>query len=165
MSAFFRSHAVRAAAFLSLLCVIAGVATSFAAAQGTSAQAFVEAIYKPYLNKDFKGVPYSSAAGLRGYFEPKLANAMLKDMTAAAKGKEVGTLDGDPFIDAQDWEISNLAISVKTMGGDKASASVNFTNLGQPKSISLDLVKTRAGWRIADIVAPSGSLRQLFKVK
>ena len=164
MSAFFRSHAARAAALFLMLCVIAGAAASFAAAQGASAQAFVEAIYKPYLNKDFKGVPYSTAASLRSYFEPKLANAMLKDMAAAAKRKEVGTLDGDPFIDAQDWEISNLAISVKTVG-DKASANVNFTNLGQPKSVSLDLVKTRAGWRIADIVAPSGSLRQLFKVK
>ncbi len=164
MSAFFRNFSARAAVILSMLCVVAGAATGFAAAQEASAQAFVEAIYKPYLNKNFKGVPYSTAASLRGYFEPKLANAMLKDMTAAAKRKEVGTLDGDPFIDAQDWEISNLAIGVKTTG-DKANANVSFTNLGQPKSISLDLVKTRAGWRIADIVAPSGSLRQLFKVK
>ncbi len=162
MSALFK--AARAAAVILMLCAIAVSATRFAAAQDASAQAFVEAIYKPYLNKDFKGVPYSTAAGLRRYFEPKLANAMLKDMAAAAKRKEVGTLDGDPFIDAQDWEISNLAFSVKT-SGDKANAGVSFTNLGQPKTISLDLVKTRAGWRIADIVAPSGSLRQLFKVK
>ena len=162
MNAFRERHLARAVSFALLLLVIA--AARFAAAESASPQAFVEAIYKPYLRKDFKGVPYATEAGLRRYFEPKLASAILKDMVAAAKRKEVGTLDGDPFIDAQDWEIANLAIDVKS-AGEKASAVVTFTNLGQPKSISLDLVKTAAGWRIADIFAPSGSLRKLFKVK
>jgi len=148
--------------FALLLLVAAGM--RLVTAESASPQAFVEAIYKPYLNKDFKGIAYSTEAGLRRYFEPKLASAILKDMQAAAKRKEVGTLDGDPFIDAQDWEIANLAIDVKA-AGEKASAVVTFTNLGQPKSISLDLVKTAVGWRIADIVASSGSLRKLFKVK
>lgn len=152
------------------LCAIALIgltwcATGFASAQSASAQSFVEAIYKPYANKGFKGIPYSSEAGLRGYFEPKLASAIIKDMEAAARRKEVPKLDGDPFIDAQDWEIANLAINVKS-AGDKASATVTFTNFGQSKTISLDLVKSgSAGWRIADISAPSGSLRKLFKVK
>lgn len=165
MRAFFKSHAARMAALALVLFPIALTKTQYASAQSGSARVFVEAIYKPYLNKGFKGISYSSEAGLRRYFEPKLAEAMIKDAKAAAKRKEVGTLDGDPFIDAQDWEISTLVIDVKTSGGDRAKAMVSFTNLGQPKNISLDLVKTRAGWRIADIVASSGSLRNLFKVK
>ena len=31
--------------------------------------------------------------------------------------------------------------------------------------MTLDLVKTGDGWRIAEIKAPSGSLKELFKVK
>ena len=134
-------------------------------ASAQSAQAFVEAIYKPYAIKGFKGVPYASEPSLRGYFEPKLAAAMIKDMEAAGKRKEVPKLNGDPFIDAQDWEIADLKFDVKP-AGDKASATVAFTNFGQPKAVSLDLVKSpSAGWRIVDIRAPSGSLRKLFKVK
>ena len=162
MNTFCRSAAASAAA-LALLAVLLAK-TQIASAQSASAQAFVEAIYKPYLNKDFKGISYSSEAGLRRYFEPKLVSAMIKDIKAAARRKEVGTLDGDPFIDAQDWEISNLAVDVKT-AGDKANATVTFTNLGKAITVALDLVKTAAGWRIADIVAPTGSLRKLFKVK
>lgn len=161
MSGFLRRVAGCAIALIALTLFTAG----YASAQSASAQAFVEAIYKPYAIKGFKGIPYSTEASLRGYFEPKLAGAINKDMEAAAKRKEVPKLDGDPFIDAQEWEIANLAINVKS-GGDKASATVGFTNFGQPKTISLDLVKSgSAGWRIADIVVPSGSLRKLFKVK
>jgi Protein of unknown function (DUF3828) len=133
-------------------------------AQGASAQAFVEGIYKPYLKKGFKGTDYSRPAYLRRTFEPVLAGAIIKDMAAAAKRMEVPTLDGDPFLDAQDWEISDLAVDVKTMGS-KATATVKFTNIREPRTITLDLVKTPAGWRIAEINAPSGSLRKLFKLK
>ena len=164
MSLVFKRVLVRAAVLGLMLFAFGLTTVQLALAQSGSPQAFVEAIYKPYLKKGFKGIPYSSATALRRYFEPKLAVAMIKDMNMSAKRKEVGTLDGDPFIDAQDWEISNLAIDVKT-NGNKANAIVTFTNLGKPSTISLDLVKTAAGWRIADILAPSGSLRALFKVK
>ena len=148
-----------------VMIALAVFAIGSAVAQSASAQAFVEAIYKPYANKGFKGIPYSIEASLRGYFEPKLAAAIIKDMEAAAKRKDVPTLNGDPFIDAQDWEIVDLRIDVKS-AGDRATATVSFTNFAQPRTISLDLVKSAsAGWRIADIRAPSGSLRKLFKVK
>src|SRR5262249_46780218 len=106
----------------------------------------------------------SKTSYIRRTFEPKLADAMIKDFATAAKRKEVGTLDGDPFLDAQDWEIANLKVDVKTSGSDKAVATVNFTNVREPKTVTIDLVKLRGGWRIADINAPSGSLRKLFKL-
>jgi hypothetical protein len=149
--------------WLSLCAAILFALAGEARAESASPCAFVEAIYKPYLTKGYKGTPYSTTAALRRYFEPALANAIIKDMAAAAKRNEVPALDGDPFIDAQDWEIINLAIDVKSMGADKARAVVTFDNLKQPKTITLDLVKTSAGWRIAEINAPSGSLRKLFK--
>lgn len=152
------------AAFFVLCAMLAGSAGG-ARAESASPRAFLESIYKPYLAKTYKGANYSKPANLRRYFEPKLASAIIADMAAAAKRNEVSTLDGDPFVDAQDWEIADLAIDVKTVGPTKASATVDFTNIRKPKTIKLDLVKTAGGWRIADINASSGSLRQLFKVK
>jgi Protein of unknown function (DUF3828) len=155
--------------FRHMLCALIGAMLAtlmpgLAMAKDQSAQAFVEAIYKPYANKDYKGADYSTPANLRRYFEPQLANAMIKDMAAAAKRKEVSALDGDPFIDAQDWEISDVTVETKT-SGKAAISTVKFINLKVPKTVTLDLVKTPAGWRIADINAGSGSLRKLFKLK
>ncbi|HTS40975.1 MAG TPA: DUF3828 domain-containing protein [Xanthobacteraceae bacterium] len=153
----------RAGASLLGLILIAAFCGS-ASAQGASPSAFITSIYKPYTSKTYKGARLDTPARIRRYFEPALANVIIKDMAEADKRKEVPTLDGDPFIDAQDWEVANLTMDVKQTG-EKALATVNFTNFRELKTVSLDLVKTSAGWRIADIRAPSGSLRELYKLK
>jgi hypothetical protein len=134
------------------------------AAESASPEAFLNAIYRSYLGKDSKGIPLDKPATVRRYFAPPLASAILKDQATAAKRKEVGTLDGDPFIDAQDWEIANLKVEVKNIDAGHATGTVTFINTGKPATMTLNLVKTTAGWRIADIQAPSGSLRKLMKL-
>ncbi len=47
--------------------------------------------------------------------------------------------------------------------GPKATGEVSFDNLGKPTKVTIDLVQTQAGWRIADIKTPSGSLSELYK--
>jgi hypothetical protein len=130
-----------------------------ARSQTVSPQAFLQSIYDPYLKADFKGYTFEQ---VDRFFVPKLARAIDADMREAKRRGEVPKLDGDPFLDAQDWEIKNLAISVKG-DGPKAIGEVAFDNLGKPTKITLDLVQTQVGWRIADIKAPSGSLTDLYK--
>jgi len=130
-----------------------------AAGQATTAEVFLRGIYTPYLQADFKGQPYWQP-GL--FFTPELARTIEDDMREARRRSEVPKLDGDPFLDAQDWAIKNLDIAVKT-DGTRASGQVSFNNLGKPTKVTLDLVQTPAGWRIADIKSPSGSLRDLYK--
>ena len=143
--------------------VIAGTA---AVAQGASPHAFLESIYKIYRNNhNVKGIDYSKADVIRRYFAPPLAKAILKDQADAKKKDEVPRLNGDPFIDAQEWEIADLKIDVKSADRRHAAGTVTFTNAKEPRAMVLDLVKTGDGWRIAEIKAPSGSLRQLFNVK
>lgn len=137
------------------------LAVTDAAAQAATAQAFVENLYKPYLDKAFKGQPYEDASR---FFAPALAQAMERDYREAKRRKEVPTLNGDPFVDAQDWEISKLAIDVAT-NGDAATARVSFHNFGDATRLVLELVRTPAGWRIAEIKAPSGSLKALYQLK
>ena len=74
-------------------------------------------------------------------------------------------LDGDPFIDAQDWEIANVSVNAWITGANTAMAVATFTNFGKPVRVTLELVSTPSGWRISEIKAPSGSLRAIFKVK
>lgn len=132
----------------------------FGAAAQMTPQTFLEGIYRPYLAQDFKGQSY---AQVDRFFAPDLARAINLDMREAARRKEVPALDGDPFIDAQDWDISKLSISA-TIDGTKATALVGFENLGKPVRLTVDLIQTPVGWRIADINAPSGSLRALYKL-
>jgi hypothetical protein len=132
-----------------------------AAAQEQTPHQFLQSIYEPYRKPGFKGQPYWE---VDRFFAPDLARAIDKDMAEAKKRKEVPTLDGDPFIDAQDWQVEAIAYT-SSIKGDKAAGAVSFVSLGTPKGVVLNMVKTPAGWRITDIVTANGSLRALFKLK
>jgi hypothetical protein len=122
-------------------------------------EAFLRSIYTPYPNHEFKGQPFWQ---VDRFFAPDLARAIEADMREAKRRGEVPKLDGDPFVDAQDWDIAKLAISVEA-DGPKATGLVTFENQGKPTEIKLDLVRTGMGWRIADIKWPSGTLSELYK--
>jgi len=95
-----------------------------------------------------------------------LAALIIKDRKNAARHGEVGQLDGDPFVDAQDWNIDKFDIEVTDTGPGKAKATVKFINLDQPATIVLDLVKIKNEWHISDITSlrdgKPESLRALF---
>jgi len=147
---------------LSRRAVAAACLLPFAAeAQEQTAQAFLQSIYAPYLKRDFKGQPYTEAAR---FFAPDLARAMDRDMRQAKQRGQPPTLDGDPFVDAQEWQVT--ALIVRSSGGsDSATGVVTFENFGKPKRLAIELVKTPAGWRIADIAGSGGSLRSLYKMQ
>jgi hypothetical protein len=147
--------------FIIALAIVA--AAGPASAAEPSAQDFLAAIYANYKGKDSKGVLFGTTAQINRLFTPSLARLIDADAKKAAKRNEVGALGGDPFIDGQDWELSDLAIDVKDNGPDKAVATVKFKNFGKDVTITHDLVKTKQGWRIDEIRMPSGSLRALFK--
>jgi hypothetical protein len=144
---------------------LAGLAAP-ALAGDAAATAFVTAIYDAYKGKDSKGVPLDSERAIRRYFEPKLAMLMVKDEQAAAKRQEVGQLDFDPFIDAQDWEVTAVDIAVGDAIAGKAKATVKIVNLGETTSVLLDLVQVKKAWRIYDIAwqhdGKTDTLRAMF---
>lgn len=131
------------------------------AAQEKAPQAFIESIYRPYQIKGFKGQPYWQPTS---FFAPDLAAAIEHDMTLAKQRGEPPALDGDPFVDAQDWEISDLTITT-SVAGDRALATVVFKNLGEPRTLKVLLVQSPQGWRISDIVSANTSLRALYKLR
>jgi hypothetical protein len=131
-----------------------------------AAKAFLDKIYAAYKGKKSKGILLDSDASLRRYFEPGLADLMIKDRKDAAKRGDVPNLDGDPFVNAQDWEIGPVDIAVSDTAPDKATATVSFKNLDMPNKLVYALVKLKAGWRIADIDwGENGTLRGLYVKK
>jgi len=161
-----RFHRPEVLVAILMLCAGIVIAGSAAVAQGASPLAFLESVYKVYRNNNnAKGIDTSKPEVIRRYFAPALAKAMIKDMADARKKDEVPLLNGDPFIDAQDWEIANLALDVKSLDRRHATGVVTFTNAKEPRTVALDLIKTGDGWRVYEIKTPNGSLRELFKVK
>ncbi len=146
--------------------LFAAVAAPFATAADAAARAFVASIYDAYKGKNGNGVALDSDSAVRRRFEPSLAALIRKDQKEAARRDEVGTLDFDPFVDAQDWDIAAVDIAMNETAPDKATATVNFTNSGKPITIVLDLVKIKNDWRIGDITwqrdGKSQTLRGLF---
>ena len=67
---------------------------------------------------------------------------MIKDQKDAARRHDVPNLDGDPFVDAQDWDIAAFDIAVTDTVNNAASATVKFRNSDTPTVVVLDLVKT-----------------------
>jgi hypothetical protein len=149
---------------LVLLCAGVVVAASAALAQGASPHAFLESIYKTYRTSNAKGVDTARPDVIRRHFAPTLARAIIRDAADARKRDDLPRLNGDPFIDAQDWQIADLRISMQMATRRNASGVVTFTNAGAPRTVLIDLVKTGDGWRVFEIKAPSGSLRELYNV-
>jgi hypothetical protein len=137
-----------------------------AVAAEPSARDFLAGIYAAYKGNSDKsrGITLTDGATVRRYFEPQIAALIIKDMETAGKRQDVPLLDGDPFIDAQDWDIAAFDISVRDTGAGKAAGTVAFKNFGAPVTIGLELVKLKDGWRIADILwgEERGSLKALY---
>ena len=145
---------------LAIVCVIALAVPALA--DEATPQAFLTALYHRYEGRHTRGLDYADKRVLMRYFEPSLVGLITADQAAAKKRDEVPALDGDPFVDAQEWEITQLAITTRADGPDKATGTVTFRNFGEPKKLTVALVRLKAGWRITDIAWPDGSLRGLY---
>ncbi len=71
-------------------------------------------------------------------------------------------LSADPFIDAQDGEITDITVTISDAPGGRFAGHVVVVNSGERKAIEIELVETPGGWRIDDIHWPEASLRGLY---
>ncbi|MHA6297663.1 DUF3828 domain-containing protein [Devosia sp. CAU 1758] len=140
--------------------LVAAVATAFlalttlvAAENFDTPEALLEAFYEPYFGGAF-GADES-------VFRSEALNAMYAaDLENTPEG-EMGALGFDPYIDGQDYDIADFAIGAPDIAGDTALVEVSFTNFGEPRLITYDLVFENGGWRIHDLegVNPEFSYR------
>src|SRR5882672_174303 len=124
------------------------------AANRTSPDALVKALYWQHDHKHSPFFQTRSRALLYKYFEKTLADLIWKD-AVHSKG-EVGAIDGDPLYDAQDMEIRKFAIKKPRYEEGRALVDVTFENFGKPQTIMFIVVNGKTGWRIRDIVYSEG---------
>jgi len=134
-----------------------------ARAQSQAPLAFLQELYEPYKTQGFKGQPYWEA---KRFFVADLAQAIERDFAEAKKRNEVPKLDGDPFINAQDWDIRAVNYAVTEMrSANRAAGAIAFDNIGTATLVAVFLVQTPQGWRIDDIVTRGSSLRALYDLR
>ena len=130
-----------------------------------AAETFVKGIYATYTGKKSQGVKLNKPSDVKRYFAPELAAKILADRANAAKKGEVPSLDGDPFVDAQDWQIEKVDVSMgaNASSTDRALATVSFKNADTQQLVVLDLQKTKAGWRVSEVSVKGRTLSSLLK--
>lgn len=109
-------------------------------------KAYMERVYASYRQKHFSPFDHPER-----YFAPKLL-AAIKEDARLAKG-EVGYVDGDPICQCQDTAgLHSKVVRVTAQGPAKALAEVilDFTD-STARRVRFSLVRTNAGWRIADV--------------
>ena len=113
-------------------------------------RAFVERLYAGYRNDDFS--PFTRP---ERYFAPPLAAALAED--ARLFTGEIGFVDADPFCQCQDtggMRAAIRAVRQPTRTSAQAQVALGFGAEVEPRTLTLILVRTPAGWRVADIASP-----------
>ena len=111
-------------------------------------KALLEALYSPYAKGD--------SFDWNNWDETQFRSAELNELFAKdlkeADG-EVGRIDFDPYIDGQDYQITDLKIGEPAIDGDTAKVEVTFKNFDTADDLMFTLVKEAGGWKVDDVVS------------
>ena len=122
------------------------VLTGLAAAQPyETPQALLEAFYEPYFSGSFSED--------ESQFRSQALQALYDNDAALAGEGEMGAISFDPYIDGQDYDITDLAIGIPAIAGEEATVDVSFRNFGEPRALTYELVLEDGGWKIDDVVS------------
>lgn len=129
-------------------------------ATGGNPVAVIEPLYQPYLKEGQN--PPDWRVAVPWTVETKAL--VEKEAAASAKTGDVGAIDGDVIIAAQDWKISNLKISLKSPAADgKAVVEAVFDNLDAHTLVDWDMVIEGGAWKVEDVHEPEVDLIKLLK--
>jgi hypothetical protein len=130
-----------------------GACRNAADSAGASPQDFLGELYGHYEGKGpGAGIDYSQEAELQRYFTPETMAAIEADFARADAAGEPPALNGDPFVGAQEWDVTQVDIAIgKSAEPDQAMAVVRILSLGETREYKLDLEQVDGAWKIADI--------------
>jgi hypothetical protein len=129
--------------------ILLAAAAAAAQPQAETPRSFMERLYAAYRDTDFSPFEHPERV-----FAPRLLAAINED--SRLNQGEVGYLDGDPICQCQDATGLQTTITrVRLQGRDKATVNVSIGLTGyKPRPATFSLIRTRAGWRIADVSSP-----------
>jgi Protein of unknown function (DUF3828) len=109
-------------------------------------KAFVTEVYRRLIETQSKGHSYSEPDDI---YTARLAK-LIRDDRKKAKG-EVGCLEIDFWVNGQDWEITDLAVTSTDGGPDRKTVIAKFRNLGNPEEIHFDFRRNAGRWQLDDV--------------
>ena len=120
--------------------------TGFAVAQPyETPEALLDAFYQSYFTDTFpEDESQFRSAALQALYD--------NDAQITPEG-EMGAISFDPYIDGQDYDITDFEIGAVAIEGETATADVTFSNFGEPRTLTYDLVMEDGGWKIDDVVS------------
>lgn len=128
-----------------ILFAFAAAAAPAPAAAAETPRRFVERVYAGYRDPDFSPLKRPERV-----FAPPLVTA-IREEARASRG-EVGFMDADPLCDCQDPAGMRPSVTEAARTGPAAARVRVALHFGsETRNLSLKLVRTAAGWRIADI--------------
>lgn len=121
------------------------LAAAAAAQAPETARHFVERVYAGYRDPDFSPLKRPERV-----FAPALV-AAIREEARLSRG-EVGFMDADPLCDCQDPASMRPTVTEATRTGPAAARVRVALRFGDEiRRVALNLVRTAAGWRIADV--------------
>jgi hypothetical protein len=116
-------------------------------------RAFVAATYARYQARPDTPPPNQSYA-----YSPRLRRLFAGyDAWQRAHNDEVGSIDFDWWTNAQDWELSNLRLSVLNEGRDLRWIIARFDNAGRHDEVRFRFVRQGGRWYLDDAMQGTGS--------
>ena len=118
-------------------------------------EAFLNELYTPY---KVGGSTVIVDGNVDLYFAPPLAKAFRGDQAGTRRTNSPPNLDGDPLINSQEQvRLSELEIRVAALDPTHARGVVGdrTSKISPPPAVTVDLIHTERGWRIANIYYPS----------
>ena len=130
----------------------ATTATSSAAETETSADDVVRALYAPYL----------AGGDTPAWFVAAPMTAELRALYNRANSANAGDaiIDADPIIAAQDFQLSDLAVSLEAPPAHgRAVVTARFKNMGADSQVHYDMIENGGAWQIDNIRSGESDLR------
>ncbi len=136
---------------LLLLTLAAAAAVAHAAPAQVTPQAIITAQYQQYVATEHLPGAYTPPTSL---YTPRLRALMAKS-TRDAHGEEGCGEDFGWWVNAQDYEITDVRISGETAGA-RATVIATFVNLHTPQTLRFSFQQIGGRWLIDDIASVRG---------
>lgn len=105
-----------------------------------------EALYTPYVEPGFNWRRWDQSQLLSSGLNALYA----RDAAESEARQEVGRIDFDPFVNGQDFDVTDLTFGPAEVSGETAEVVVRFANFETPQTVTLSLVAEAGRWKIDD---------------
>ena len=85
------------------------------------------------------------------FASPALAALFKREADCVKKSQGICALDWDFIVNGQDWELGPVKVGPLQASGDKATVTVDFSNMKTPNTVVYYLVRIGGTWKIDDI--------------